>query len=114
MCPNAIFSDEETSIWSAIFGSPIAKRLNDSAPGAQLTPSNVPNLMSLCAFESLAKLSRSPFCDIFSSSEFDQFEYFSDLHTFYGTGYSYFDHDQFFFIPTHPTDMGRTSDVYKE
>ena len=90
MCPNAGKSDEETSIWTETFGAPIAQRLNDNAPGAQLTPPNIPSLISLCAFDSLVKLSWSPFCGIFTSSEFNQFEYFSDLDKFYGTGYTSF------------------------
>lgn len=86
MCPNAGDSTEQTDIWTAIYATPIARRLSDSAPGAQLDASDIPSLMSLCAFETLAERSWSPFCDLFTSSEFDQYEYYSDLDKFYGTG----------------------------
>lgn len=111
MCPDAGSSDEQTSVWAVIFGTPIAQRLNDNAPGARLTAFDIPNLLSLCAFESLAKRSRSPFCDLFTSSEFDQFEYFSDLDKFYGTGWVFSKPD--FQMPTYSTGMDRTLGVYK-
>lgn len=69
-----------------IYGTPIAARLNNHAPGANLTVNDIPPLMSLCAFESIANDGPSPFCSLFSSQEFSQYEYFTDLGKYYGTG----------------------------
>ncbi|KAF8967497.1 phytase [Flammula alnicola] len=87
MCPNAGSSDEQTAIWTAIYGAPIAQRLNSKAPGANLTAADISNLIPICPFESVANDVTSPFCALFTAEEFGQFEYFGDLDKFYGTGY---------------------------
>ena len=88
MCPNA---EEEgvpqTDAWRTIFAPPIQARLNAAAPGSNLTLEDVSSLISLCPFETVAKEKPSPFCSLFSQSEFNDFEYFRDLNMFYGTGY---------------------------
>jgi hypothetical protein len=43
--------------------------------------------MSLCPFESVYTQSLSPFCALFTLSEFEQFEYSGDLDKYYKTGY---------------------------
>lgn len=86
MCPSAGSSDPQTNLWTSIYGPPIAARLNASAPGAKVTPSDISNLIPLCAFDTLVKEAPSPFCDLFTDEEFGQFEYFGDLDKFYGTG----------------------------
>jgi len=86
MCPNAGSSDNETNIWTSIYGQPIADRLNSQAPGANLTAADISNLIPLCAFETVAKETPSPFCLLFSPEDFSQFEYFGDLDKYYGTG----------------------------
>ncbi|PPQ92757.1 hypothetical protein CVT25_003866 [Psilocybe cyanescens] len=87
MCPSAGSSDPQTNLWTSIYGAPIAARLNTQAPGANVTATDISNLIPLCAFETLAKETPSPFCALFSDAEFAQFEYFGDLDKFYGTGY---------------------------
>ncbi|KAF9556503.1 phytase, partial [Agrocybe pediades] len=87
MCPNAGSSDPQTGIWTSIYGTPIANRLNQQAPGANITAADVSNLIPLCAFETIVKETPSPFCNLFTPEEFAQFEYFGDLDKFYGTGY---------------------------
>lgn len=86
MCPNAGSSDPQTDAWTAIYGAPIAERLNSQAPGANLVAADISNLIPLCAFESIVKGVTSPFCALFTPAEFAQFEYFSDLDKYYGTG----------------------------
>jgi hypothetical protein len=86
MCPNAGSSDPQTDTWTAIYGAPIAKRLNGQAPGANLATADIPNLIPLCAFESVGNNTTSPFCALFTPDEFAQFEYYSDLDKYYGTG----------------------------
>ncbi|KAF9522115.1 phytase [Crepidotus variabilis] len=87
MCPNAGYPDEYTTIWTNIFGPPIADRLNAQAPGAGITPEDVPSLMSLCAFDTVATSSLSPFCQLFSPEEFAEYEYLGDVEKYYNTGY---------------------------
>ena len=87
MCPNAGSSDTQTDLWSSIYGPPIANRLNAHAPGANLTGQDISNLIPLCALETAATSTLSPFCDIFTLREFAQFEYWADLDKYYGTGY---------------------------
>jgi Histidine phosphatase superfamily (branch 2) len=87
MCPNAGSSDTQTDLWSSIYGPPIADRLNAHALGANLTGQDISNLIPLCAFETAATATLSPFCGIFTQVEFAQFEYWADLDKYYETGY---------------------------
>ncbi|KAH7923635.1 acid phosphatase [Leucogyrophana mollusca] len=87
MCPNAGSSDSETSEWLEIFAPDIADRLNMAAPGANLTNSDVLNLMYMCPFETVANEAPSAFCGLFSQGEFNSFEYYEDLKDYYGNGY---------------------------
>ncbi|KAL1717371.1 histidine phosphatase superfamily [Schizophyllum commune] len=87
MCPNVGDSDAQTDEWTTIYAAPIAERLNNNAVGANLSTTNVYNLMSLCPFDTLANETPSPFCDLFTEDEFDGFAYVGDLDKYYGTGY---------------------------
>jgi hypothetical protein len=75
MCPKAGSSDPQTDAWTAIYGAPIAERLNTQAPGANLVAADISNLIPLCAFESAAENTTSPFCALFTPDEFAQYEY---------------------------------------
>ena len=88
MCPNAGDSDNQTNQWLSIYGSPIATRLNQQAPGANLTVSDIYSLISLCPFGTVSTptFNYSPFCHLFTESEFEQFEYSGDLDKYYKTG----------------------------
>ncbi|THH17127.1 hypothetical protein EW146_g3643 [Bondarzewia mesenterica] len=87
MCPDAGDSDAQTDEWLAVYAPPITNRLNDGAPGANLTDADTYNLMSLCPFHTLFTESPSPFCDLFTDDDFDGFGYSGDLNKFYTTGY---------------------------
>ncbi|KAF9477838.1 phytase [Pholiota conissans] len=87
MCPNVGSSDDMTALWASIYAAPIAARLNAQAPGANLRPDNIPFLMALCAFETIANGRQSPFCTLFTPQEFAQYEYFVDVGKYYGTGH---------------------------
>jgi len=89
MCPNAGNADEQTHHWQSIFARPIVHRLNQAAPGANLVDIDIPYLMSLCPFETVAKQTKSHFCDLFTQQEFEAFEYYGDLDKFYGFGYAF-------------------------
>lgn len=86
MCPNAGEPDEQVAIWTDIFATPIADRLNTWAPGANLLASDVVSLISLCAFESVALERLSEWCQLFDGKEFAQYEYYSDLEKYYNRG----------------------------
>ena len=86
MCPKAGNADEQTHHWQSIFAPSIVDRLNQAAPGADLTNVNIPYLMSLCPFETVAKETRSKFCELFTPEEFEAFEYYGDLDKYYGFG----------------------------
>jgi hypothetical protein len=83
--------------WLDVFGPPITARLNSWAPGANLTNEDIHGLMMLCAFHTVASvpygytegspLPFSPFCSLFTPSEFESFEYSSDLDKYYSTGF---------------------------
>ncbi|KAF5333502.1 hypothetical protein D9611_002520 [Ephemerocybe angulata] len=87
MCPRAGDSATQTALWTDAFSDSIAERLNVWAPGANITTSDVPSLLSLCAFESVALEKISSWCSLFTTKEFLQYEYYSDLEKFYGRGY---------------------------
>lgn len=87
MCPNAGDSDEQTTAWQTVYATPIQKRLNAAAPSANISLDDVSSLISLCPFETVAKEKKSAFCDLFSQSDFNGYEYFGDLGKYYGTGY---------------------------
>lgn len=86
MCPNSGSSDDQTATWAEVFGAPIATRLNAQAPGAGLVAVDIPNLIPLCAFETVVNQVLSPFCKLFTATEFAQFEYWGDLDKYYNTG----------------------------
>lgn len=89
MCPNAGNAASQKEQWLSIYGPPIAARLNRQAPGANITASDIYPLMSLCPFDSVAMpiSSHSPFCSLFTHSEFEQYEYSGDLDKYYHTGF---------------------------
>ncbi|KIY65057.1 acid phosphatase [Cylindrobasidium torrendii FP15055 ss-10] len=87
LCANIGDSDAQTEEWIAAYAPPITTRLNADAPGANLTDADIYNLMSLCAFETLAKETESDFCPLFTAEEFLAFAYVGDLDKYYGTGY---------------------------
>jgi hypothetical protein len=86
MCPAVGDATTQTDQWLSVFAPPILDRLNTGAPGANLTEHDVYSLMSLCPFDTVAKRSLSPFCDMFDKREFEKFEYRGDLDKYYGRG----------------------------
>ncbi|OBZ71577.1 3-phytase A [Grifola frondosa] len=86
-CPNAGDGSRQTGEWVATFAPPHTTRLNKAAPGANLTDMDVYYLLAMCPFETVAKETASPFCDLFTKNDFRAFEYFGDLEKYYKTGY---------------------------
>lgn len=89
MCPAAGDSDEQTIAWQNTFSPAVIGRLTSAIPGANLTNADIPNLISLCAFDTLAKEKISPWCNVFDVSDYINFEYYCDLDKYYGTGQVY-------------------------
>ncbi|KAK7453498.1 hypothetical protein VKT23_011775 [Stygiomarasmius scandens] len=92
MCPAAGSSDPQTGAWLLAFGPSVQKKLNEGAPGANLTLLETYALGTLCAFDSVAHSSHpqvtiSPWCGLFNQTDFEALEYAGDLDKFYGTGY---------------------------
>ncbi|KAI9057638.1 phytase [Trametes sanguinea] len=88
MCPSAGNSSPQTDQWLATFAPPMTARLNAGAPGANLTDTDTYNLLSLCAFETVATEKRSQFCDVYEELKAEAaFSYNGDLDKYYGTGY---------------------------
>jgi hypothetical protein len=88
MCPNAGKSTAQKSIWEGTFAPPIRARLNKLAnQDLGLTDGDVPMLISLCAFDSVAKEKMSKWCGLFDKGCFEAFEYWGDLDKFYKTGH---------------------------
>ncbi|KAH7887296.1 histidine phosphatase superfamily [Phlebopus sp. FC_14] len=87
MCPNVGSSTRETKSWVDVFAPSITKRINAAAPGAKLKKHDIPNLMALCPFDTVAHETPSPWCDIFTTEEWASYEYYGDLNDYYGNGY---------------------------
>lgn len=89
MCPNAGSSATQTAEWLAIYAPPITARLNAWAPGADLSDRETSALISLCAFHTAATTpdTLSPFCALFTLSDFTSFDYYYDVDKYYNTGY---------------------------
>ncbi|KAH9854921.1 phytase [Lenzites betulinus] len=88
MCPAAGDSDPQVNAWIAQYAPPMTARLNAGAPGANLTDTDTYNLLTMCAFETVATEKRSRFCDIYEELHAEAaFAYNADLDKFYGTGY---------------------------
>ncbi|KAI0395854.1 histidine phosphatase superfamily [Xylariaceae sp. FL0594] len=88
-CPAFRSSKEDggaaQSIWLDIFAPPIADRVNSALPGANLTNYDIVLFMEMCPFETVANADGhlSPFCDLFSTDEWNDFDYYHSLGKWY-------------------------------
>lgn len=74
--------------WVKVFIPPIQSRLNAALPGANLTSTDTINMLDLCPFNTVASPTGtiSPFCALFSTTEWEQYAYYETLNKFYGYG----------------------------
>ena len=86
-CPNAADGTKEKNEWLDVFAPSIVKRLKQIAPGSKVNKEDVHRLLALCPFETIAFESPSPFCSLFTDSEFKAMEYYGDVEKYYKTGY---------------------------
>ncbi|KAI0960598.1 hypothetical protein AcW1_005073 [Taiwanofungus camphoratus] len=78
-CPNAGSADAQDAAWQAVYAPNITAALNAYAPGADLDDDDTGSLMSLCPFETVAKMGRSGFCGLFEQlGAFAGYEYAGD------------------------------------
>lgn len=80
----------ELNFTSLAFAPPIRRRLESDIPGISLTDKDIIYLMDLCPFETVA-LSRterdlSPFCSLFSPTEWRGYNYAKSLEKYYSFG----------------------------
>ena len=87
--PDSDIAGNSQSIWLGIFTPPITARLNANLPGANLTASDTISLMDLCPFNTIASIAGevSPFCGLFTESEWHQYDYYETLGKYYGYSY---------------------------
>lgn len=74
--------------WLSRFGPSIMNRLNDDLPRADLNLRDIVNLMELCPADTVdsPEGTISPFCDLFTEHEWQEFNYFGTLTKYYKTG----------------------------
>ncbi|OQE39000.1 hypothetical protein PENCOP_c007G08325 [Penicillium coprophilum] len=92
-CPkfeDDVLGDEVEEKYMAVFVPPIQARLEADLPGVKLTEVDVMGLMDLCPFETVALTEDaselSPFCDLFTQAEWDQYDYLQSVSKYYGYG----------------------------
>ncbi|KAI7342076.1 hypothetical protein KC336_g23272, partial [Hortaea werneckii] len=71
--------------WRSHYLPPIVARLQRENPGISFTEAHVYSMQELCGFETIA-LGSSPWCDVFTKEELEDFEYARDLLHYYKAG----------------------------
>lgn len=73
--------------WEATYLPPILARMNAKLKGNfKFKLDDMSSIPYLCGFETQITGRRSPFCDLFTKEEIEQYEYAQDLRYWYGTG----------------------------
>ncbi|KAL1966445.1 hypothetical protein VTN77DRAFT_4587 [Rasamsonia byssochlamydoides] len=74
------------------FAPAILEKIKDNLPGVDMTVSDVPYLMDMCPFDTVARDSAgstdaiSPFCALFTQEEWQAYDYYQTLGKYYGYG----------------------------
>ena len=87
--PDSTINDNAQLIFQDTFIPPIQARFNMNLPGANLSAADMINLMDLCSFETVALPTAdpvSPFCGLFTQAEWNSYDYYESLGTWYGFG----------------------------
>ena len=72
-------------LWQRTFTVPISKRLEPSAPGFNFSAVDIYSMFEMCGFEIMVR-GVSPWCNIFTNTDWEDFEYGRDLLHFYRAG----------------------------
>ncbi|KAL9057901.1 MAG: hypothetical protein Q9162_002028 [Coniocarpon cinnabarinum] len=83
-CPGSNLPPSEggtnaTTQWASIYLADATQRINSQVQGLNFTVSDVYNMQSLCAYETVA-LGYSAFCDLFTYEEWQGYEYSVDIN----------------------------------
>ncbi|CAD0047632.1 unnamed protein product [Aureobasidium pullulans] len=86
--PDSTIADAAQKTWVSVFVPAIQKRINTDLPGANLTLTEIIYLMDLCPFNTVASPNGtiSPFCSLFTESEWHDYGYYESLNKYYGYG----------------------------
>ncbi len=86
---DSTIADGAQETWTNIFAKPIRQRLNAHLPGARLTLQETIYVMDLCPFNTVASPTGdlSPFCNLFTTEEWHQYNYYETLDKWYGYSY---------------------------
>jgi hypothetical protein len=87
--PDDEINDNAKAIWSAEFLPNITARLNAGLVGANLTADQTVYFMDLCPFNTVANTAGniSEWCSLFTTEEWQQYDYYESLDKYYGYGY---------------------------
>ncbi|KAJ0158236.1 3-phytase A [Colletotrichum tanaceti] len=69
--------------WLEELTRPIRARLSSDLPGVELTAKEAGFLMQLCPFNTVVDGKKSPFCDLFTKEEWQDFDYLETLGKYY-------------------------------
>ncbi|TAQ90251.1 hypothetical protein B7494_g1414 [Chlorociboria aeruginascens] len=83
---DSTIGDTAQATWVSIFALTITARLNKNLPGANLSHSDTIYMMDLCPFDTVASELGivSPFCSLFTDSEWESYDYYQSLGKYYG------------------------------
>ena len=84
---NAEVGRNAKSTWAAQFVPPIQDRLNADLDGANFSLAETIYMMDLCPYDTVAgplDLKLSPFCNLFTPSEWKSYDYYYTLEKYYG------------------------------
>ncbi|KAI9369812.1 histidine phosphatase superfamily [Aspergillus egyptiacus] len=87
---NEKLAAEIAANFTALIAPPIRKRLESDLPGVNLSDSEAIYLMDMCSFDTVAQTpdgsKLSPFCALFTETEWAQYDYLQSLSKYYGYG----------------------------
>lgn len=86
--PDSNIASDAQKKWRNVFTPPIVTRVNNNLPGASLSASDIISLMELCPFNTVASPNGtlSQFCSLFSTDEWQSYNYYGALNKYYGYG----------------------------
>lgn len=87
---NSDLADDVQAAFADIFVPKILPRIQAHLHGITLTTTDVIYLMDMCPFDTVARTTDaselSPFCDLFTKSEWEEYNYYQSLGKYYGYG----------------------------
>lgn len=78
--------DDAQDAWLKVFAPPITAKLNKNLPGANFSDQDTIYVMDLCPFNTVASANGtiSPFCDLFTQEEWEDYSYYQSVGKWYG------------------------------